>query len=451
MIPNHFSNFLHGFNFRTHDSSAPFFHELLCPGWGSIFPEALEIFSEEVGPDSLEIVTQELLELDSLFISEIFWPFEEAPARMLQDLFVAVLLKPSGLLRSNLVDSFIHLAHEVKTIQDVYCRRSLLSNDLEVWLPHIATDKSESARALLPEHTEEAKKTLFSPIWSNPEESLEPFVNLVNQGEVLVPPLPLNLIDANGLNAFKRAMLESPLDGHGYRAIDGFPRCPKDRGDLFPGEPLGPAGQEPLESDGQRTLAIRPGNDLDLDAAALTVNSPFGVDEKNSQSPKGNILETTLGQAIVARRNLAAARANWLGIFPGSDLHMDVLPGGGGRPVGFGVNKRLVFFDSIEDSCNLHPGFPPLVVYLENSISLKRKTGCIFFGENQEPNCQLWGGQGEGLGEPAPGAQELVLPTAGEARKRENSSCEARDLYSPKNAYKLRINTQVKFFSHKLC
>ena len=73
-----------------------------------------------------------------------------------------------------------------------------------------------------------------------------------------------------------------------------------------------------------KCVAIAPGDFFDGDGAAATaIDASHGVQQEDKESPKGDELEAPLGELIVARRGLVAARADGGGTFarPHGDLN----------------------------------------------------------------------------------------------------------------------------------
>src|SRR5512142_426693 len=105
---------------------------------------------------------------------------------------------------------------------------------------------------------EESPQALLGPIQANPEKPPGPGVDLVDQRQVAMPPLPLDLVDTQRLDPLKRAAPQTPLDGELHRAVDRFPGGMERRCYLKPRQPLGPPGQEPAVGRGQLTLAVAP-------------------------------------------------------------------------------------------------------------------------------------------------------------------------------------------------
>ncbi len=107
----------------------------------------------------------------------------------------------------------------------------------KVWLPHVAGHETQSLRAGLAEHGEEAAKALFGAFFANPEQPACTLVDLVDDGEVLVSRPDRDLIDADGLDAVKAAMGKAVVDYPADGAIDDAPVGAENGGDLAPRQP----------------------------------------------------------------------------------------------------------------------------------------------------------------------------------------------------------------------
>lgn len=89
----------------------------------------------------------------------------------------------------------------MKAIEDVDGLARLLGNHLEVGSPHVTADELNGGSAFPSEPAEEAHQGLDLPLLSNSQEPFAVGIDLVGQGQVLVAPLPLDLVDADGLDA----------------------------------------------------------------------------------------------------------------------------------------------------------------------------------------------------------------------------------------------------------
>ncbi len=89
----------------------------------------------------------------------------------------------------------------MKPVQDVNGIPSLLGNYLQIRLPHITADKFQQLTPFLAEPAEEPQQRLDRALLPDPQQPLTVAVNLVYQRQILVAPLPGDLINTNGLNA----------------------------------------------------------------------------------------------------------------------------------------------------------------------------------------------------------------------------------------------------------
>ena len=62
MNPQHFGNLLHRFELGSHSSSAPGIKEFTGPSRGTVSPESLKIFLEQIGPDGSEVAREQVLQ-----------------------------------------------------------------------------------------------------------------------------------------------------------------------------------------------------------------------------------------------------------------------------------------------------------------------------------------------------------------------------------------------------
>ena len=116
-------------------------------------------------------------------------------------------------------------------------------------------------------------------------------VDLVDNGLVVMAPVPLNFIDADGLDVIEVAVLQSPGNSVFHSFVDMLPTNTESGGNLFPRHATRPKGKEPFVLGGQGTLAFCPRNTLDLDAAGRAFHPSHVVNEIHHDSPQWNKLE----------------------------------------------------------------------------------------------------------------------------------------------------------------
>ena len=136
----------------------------------------------------------------------------------------------------------------------------------------------------------------------------------------------LDFIDADGVDLAQGAVFQTPGDGMFDGIEDLLPGSAKRFGCLFPRKAARPAGQKQHVSFGQGALAVAPWNFFDDDSlAAAAVHSPHGVQEEDEKPPERNELKAPLGELIVTRRRLMAARADRSRTLAGPHRYLDTL------------------------------------------------------------------------------------------------------------------------------
>src|ERR1700722_3379502 len=119
-------------------------------------------------------------------------------------------------------------------------------------------------------------------------------------------------------------------------------------GCFFPRKAARPAGQKQHISVGQGTLAIAPGHFLDDDClTTAAIDATHGIKQKNQKAPKGNELETALGQLIVSGGRLMAARTNCRRTFARPHCNFNTLMIG--AETGLLVNKPRKAVTAVEN------------------------------------------------------------------------------------------------------
>ena len=84
-----------------------------------VFPELLKILFEEIGPDGLEVVAEQIAQTELLLRGEILFALEHAPARLFEQRRVAVLGHLARFRGADFIQSLVHLGHNVEAVEDV--------------------------------------------------------------------------------------------------------------------------------------------------------------------------------------------------------------------------------------------------------------------------------------------------------------------------------------------
>lgn|GEM_PF-5460483 len=87
---------------------------------------------------------------------------------MLENGFVTVLFHLSCFASPDFVDCFVHLLHDVESVEYVYRLPCFLSNHSQVRFPHVTANELPFAAALFAQHSEEAQKGLHGSVFPYP-------------------------------------------------------------------------------------------------------------------------------------------------------------------------------------------------------------------------------------------------------------------------------------------
>src|ERR1019366_1477040 len=108
---------------------------------------------------------------------------------------------------------------------------------------------------------------------------------------------------------FQLPVRPTPLPKPLHRAIDAFPTGGKSPRRLPPREPPRPTGEKTHHGDGDRTLALAPGNMLDDHPVLRAIHPSGGVEKPGHDSPQRHKKPGALVQPIIAGSGLTAAGA----------------------------------------------------------------------------------------------------------------------------------------------
>ena len=200
MFPQTAGDFLHRFNLRAHRFRAPFVQKLPRPIGRFIRPEELKLLFQQIAPDRLQIILQQIRQLGLLFLGQVFRAFQQQPATLRQHRFITLLFQLFRLLSTHLVDRLAHVRHDVEAVQNMDRLSGLLGNHLQVRLPHVTADIIQPPGSFLAKPAKETQQGLDLPLLANPQQAPAACIDLIDQRQVLVAPLPLNLVNTNGFN-----------------------------------------------------------------------------------------------------------------------------------------------------------------------------------------------------------------------------------------------------------
>ena len=163
------------------------------------------------------------------------------------------------------------------------------------------------------------------------------------QGEIVVPPGVLDLIDPDGPDRLQNSMPEAPLHHIFHGMADFLPGGLKRLGHFFPGQFSRPVCQKLHVGSGKSVLALGPRHLFHRHAAALTAHPSHAVEEKHQQAPERNELKAPFVEVVVAAAGLMTPRANCRRADPRPHPHLNAFLVG--RPFRI-VRRRIRESDS---------------------------------------------------------------------------------------------------------
>ena len=286
VVLEHLGHFFHGLKFCAHSAFAPAVQEPSRDRGVLELPEALEVLPEKIGLDRLDVELQEIGEAGGLVLRQVLRPFQESPAGFFEN-GLSLGLERLVLLAPDLVDRLAELLHDVESVEDVFGLRSALPDGVEEWGPHVGADVLEKGASFLTELLEEAQKGVGLPVDPAPEETPDPFVQLVDHREVLVAPEHGNLVDSDLGDPLQGAVVQAIVHHVGDGPIDTVPARAEDPGRLAPGEPPGPTPEKELVVVGQVLFPRSPGKGFDMDSVKSATHTAGSVEKEHLEVEEG--------------------------------------------------------------------------------------------------------------------------------------------------------------------
>lgn len=355
MSPQHFGNLLHRFDFGSHGSCAPGIKEFASPSRRTVTPESLKIFLEQVGADGSEVACEQIFKPIHLLFSQIFRPFQETPTALCQEGLFPFFLQFFGLIGPDLVDCLAHVTHDMKPVEDIDCTRRLFGNDGQIGFPHVAANKPQLPRPCRAEPVEKFPESFGCTVGTDPKKASLSLVKLVHKGDKLILAFaPADFVDANGRDPINITMCESPIDRHFHRPEDCVPTGFKDFGHFLPTQSLAPSGEKPGVRECEVAFSYGPRQLFDLDATGWALHTPWGVEEIHRYSPQGNKGKSSDAQIVIPGSPFAALRADGFAADLGPQCYHQCWRSGI-SPCARVIDKTRLFFDTVQDSLNVHP------------------------------------------------------------------------------------------------
>ena len=277
---------------------------------------------------------------------------EDTPARFLQQRLVTGPRHFTGFGSADLIQGLVHLGDDREAVEDVQGWGALLAEHLQVGLPQVGANQLDLRREFFPHKGEEAVEGFDGALATDPEQTRQMRIDLVNQGQIFVTFGVWHLIHAHGTQGSQRAMLQAKSDHVCDGGANLFPGSMEGFGRLLPGKLACPTGQEKHIGLAQLVLAVAPRNLFPDHTAAAAVDAPHGIKKKHQKSPERDALKTPLGEMIVAGRRSPAARTEGCGALPRPDGDFDAFLVG--TEAGMRVDESRKVVTVIENRGQLH-------------------------------------------------------------------------------------------------
>src|ERR1700723_2895124 len=194
-----------------------------APGWRVVFPKLLKGFLEKVGADGFQVVAEHVAQPESLIAGKVVFAFEQEPAGFLQYRLITIAIHASRFSGADIVESIVHFRDDMEAVEDVEGLRAFLTNDLQIWLPHVRADKQDFRRQFVSDQGEESLKRFDGSFLADPEQTSHPEIDLINQRQVLVAPCILDFIHADGVDGTQCPMSQPEGDDVLYGVVDLVP------------------------------------------------------------------------------------------------------------------------------------------------------------------------------------------------------------------------------------
>src|ERR1700694_4418409 len=160
-------------------------------------PEDVELLAEQNRSCCPEVGAEDVAELDLVFVGTVFRPAEDVPPAVFEQFAAAAADQMAGLRGADLIDGLAQLGHDVKAVEHVQAMSGPLANDLQVRLPHVATDEAKPLDPIGTEPIEERPESFRGPLLTDPDQPAHTDVDLVDKRQISLPEFPLNLVDSD--------------------------------------------------------------------------------------------------------------------------------------------------------------------------------------------------------------------------------------------------------------
>jgi len=330
VVAQHFGDLLHRSDAGAHCPVGPLLEISGGPSRAAIKPEATEAFLEFPGPRGLAERGKHGVEFVARLAAHFGASLEQEETSALGLLAGGFIGEPCLLAPSHGIDRFVEVFGDMKGIEHVEGMTAAFSHNLQEGLPHVGTNH--------PQVVEEAGLEFFEFIKTfaqgglgagapDPEQAARAPVDLIDKGEEIQRGLAASVVefvDAHGGDLGEVTVLQPVSDHPFHRSAHRVPTGREDFGDLLPGQPSGPAGQEVHVGDGVGAFAVAPRHHFDRGLAGQRADHPAGcIVKEHGNVPERHEIPLPRGQLVVNAPGAVAAGAAALAAWIGFQVHIN--------------------------------------------------------------------------------------------------------------------------------
>src|SRR5437867_7962265 len=305
----HAGHLSHRFDPAAHGPLTPIVQEASCPPHRFIAPEMLETFLQHPSPSRSQFTGQEALEFDPSLTPHAATATQQLRAHVFEPLHRRAASQSAAFGSAHLVHRLVEVHRDVETVQHVQGLRCLGGHHLQIGLPHIAADKTQSTDDFPAHRPRPAPQRGRRAPPTHPRQSSALPVALVDDGQKALRPFalaPMNLVDANRLHSLEFAFRQAPLHQPFHRPVNRFPTGPENSRRFPPGQAPRPSPQKFHHRHRHRPLAIAPGHIFHHHPVLLTLDPSESVDQPHRDLPQRHTGPNPRFQHVIPRAGLQA-------------------------------------------------------------------------------------------------------------------------------------------------
>src|SRR5207302_8142957 len=121
----------------------------------------------------------------------------------------ALTLHAAGLLRTDVVQSLVHVGDDVEAVKDMQSLGAVFADEFQIGFPHVGADEDDFGNDILAHSGEESLEAFDGSFFAYPEKAGHAQIDLVDEGEIFVTSGGLDFVDCNGVNLAEQPVLQA--------------------------------------------------------------------------------------------------------------------------------------------------------------------------------------------------------------------------------------------------